>query len=165
MVIGVALIGVVVACIIVFDEARLGQCLVVNRQLIHGFKDGRPDVRHKGSLLEKHQEKHHDGRGTHAAFADEANLHVCVRKSKVGDKQPASKGLTRMLAARHSASAVMTKKSNTGLVKLQNLASAVTRIKVQRFNTNTAVAQPLSSSMMHRIRVRIITARYSKTLK
>lgn len=70
-----------------------------------------------------------------------------------------------MLAARHNASAVMTKNSNTGLVKLQNLASAVTRMKVQRFNMKTAVAQPFSSSMMHLIRVRMIMARYSRTLK
>ena len=87
------------------------------------------------------------------------------KKGRVGDKQPASKGPTRMLAARHRDSAVMTKKRDNALVKLQNFASAVTKMNVQRFRTKTAVAHPFSSSTMHRIRVRTTTEMYSNTLK
>ena len=72
--------------------------------------------------------------------------------------------LTRMFAARHSDSAVMTKKRETAFVKLQNLASAVTIRTVHMFRIKTAMAHPLSSSMMDLMRVRMMMMKYKPTL-
>ena len=64
-----------------------------------------------------------------------------------------------MLAAKHNDSAVMTKKSETGLVKLQNFASAVTKTNVHRFKMVTVMAHPLCSSTKLLTMVRIMMAR------
>jgi len=65
-----------------------------------------------------------------------------------------------MLAARQRDSAARTKNREMELVKLQNLASAVTRTNVHMFRMQTAMAHPLSSSTIDRTRVRVTMARY-----